>query len=92
MYFDEEPSDRGHVPRNERSPRRTPQTPRIAPEDNVPKGYSLQSMEPLRKWFCKGADMTSPAEYGAVLRQLEEDPPDIRQLNVNIREERWTNF
>ena len=48
-------------------------------------------MEPLREWFCKGADMTSPAEYEAALRQLEEDP-DIRQYNVNIREERWTNF
>ena len=22
----------------------------------------------------------------------EEDPPDIRQSNVNIREERWSNF
>ena len=49
-------------------------------------------MEPLRDWFCKGADMTSAAEYEAALVQLEEDPPDIRQHNVNIREERWTNF
>ena len=23
---------------------------------------------------------------------LEEDPPDSRQYNANIREERWTNF
>ena len=36
--------------------------------------------------------MTSAAEYEAALRQLENDPPDIRQYNVNIREERWTNF
>ena len=36
--------------------------------------------------------MTSAAEYEAALVQLEEDPPDIRQYNVNIREERWTNF
>ena len=38
------------------------------------------------------ADMTSAAEYEAALVQLEEDPPDIRQYNANIREERWTNF
>ena len=38
--------------------------------------------------------MTSPAEYEAALCQLllEEDPLDIRQFNVNIREERWTHF
>ena len=36
--------------------------------------------------------MTSPAEYEAALCQLEDDPPDIRQYNVNIKEERWTNF
>ena len=39
--------------------------------------------------------MTSSAEYEAALRQLEDDPPgppDIRQYNVNIKEERWTNF
>ena len=36
--------------------------------------------------------MMSPAEYEAALCQLENDPPDIRQYNVNIREERWTNF
>ena len=65
---------------------------RLHPEDNIPKGCSLQSIEPLREWFCKGADMTSPAEYEAALCQLEEDPPDIRQFNVNIREERRTHF
>ena len=47
---------------------------------------------PLREWFCKGADMTSPAEYEAALCQLEEDPPDIRQYYANIREERWIHF
>ena len=36
--------------------------------------------------------MTSATEYEAALCQLEDDPPDIRQHNVNIREERWTNF
>ena len=36
--------------------------------------------------------MTSPAEYEAALCQLEEDPPDIRQHNANIREERWSHF
>ena len=36
--------------------------------------------------------MTSAAEYEAALCQLEDDPPDIRQYKVNIREERWTNF
>ena len=36
--------------------------------------------------------MTSAAEYEAALCQLEDDPPDIRQYNVNIREERWTHF
>ena len=71
---------------------KTPSTPRIPSEDNVPKGCSLLSMEPLREWFCKGADMTSPAEYEVALCQLEEDLPDIRQHNDNIREERWTNF
>ena len=36
--------------------------------------------------------MTSPVEYEAALCQLEDDPPDIRQYNANIREERWTHF
>ena len=49
-------------------------------------------MEPLREWFCKGADTTSPAEYEAALCQIEQDHPDIRQYIVNIREERWTHF
>ena len=49
-------------------------------------------MEPLREWLCKGAETTSPAEYEAALCQLEEDPPDIRQYNANIREERWPHF
>ena len=58
-------------------------TPQIPPEDNVPRGCSLHSMEPLQEWFCKGADMTPPAEYEAALSQLEDDPPDIRQYNAN---------
>ena len=36
--------------------------------------------------------MTSAAEFEAALCQLEVDPPDIREYNVNIREERWTHF
>ena len=36
--------------------------------------------------------MTSPAEYEAALRQLEQDPPEIHQYNANIREERCTHF
>ena len=75
----------------ERLPPRINQS-RTPPEDQNPRGCSLHSMEPLREWFCKGADMTSAAEYEAALCQLEDDPPDIRQYNVNIREERWTNF
>ena len=62
--------------------------PRFFAEHSIPKGCSLQSMEPLRVWFCKRADMTSPAEYEATLCQLEEDPPDIRQVYAKIREER----
>ena len=73
------------------SPPRTNQH-KTPPEDQIPRGCSLHSIEPLRDWFCKGADMASAAEYEAALVQLEEDPPDIRQYNVNIREERWTNF
>ena len=83
---------RERFPNDERAtPPRTNQS-KTPPEDQVPKGCSLHSMEPLRDWFCKGADVTSAAEYEAALCQLEEDPPDIRQYNVNIREERWSNF
>ena len=81
-------SNRGHIPERNRATSHS----RVPQEDQVPRGCSLHSMEPLREWFCKGADMTSPAEYEAALCQLEDDPPDIRQYNVNIREERWTNF
>ena len=84
---------REHIPESNRaSPPRPSNNSRIPPEDQVPRGCSLHSTEPLREWFCKGADMTSPAEHKAALCQLEDDPPDIRQYNVNIREERWTNF
>ena len=45
--------------KGDRSPRTVDhqQEPRWHLENNVPKGCSLQ--------FCKGADMTSPAEYEA---------------------------
>ena len=49
-------------------------------------------MDPLQEWSCKGADITSPAEYEAALCQLEEYSPDICPYNDNIREERWTYF
>ena len=80
------PNDgRERIPSGERAtPLRTNQ-PKTPPEDQVPKGCSLHSMELLRDWFCKGADMTSAAEYEAALCQLEEDPPDIRQYNVEYR-------
>ena len=78
----------GHIPESNRASPRPPNNSRVPPEDQVPRGCSLHSMEPLREWFCKGADMTSPAEYEAALCQLEGDPPDIRQYNANIREER----
>ena len=48
-----------HIPENDRpSPPRSPNQPRIPPEHQVPRGCSLHSMEPLREWFCKGADVT----------------------------------
>ena len=86
------PDARERIPHVEGSTPPRVSYPRTPPEDQVPKGCSLHSMEPLREWFCKGADMTSAAEYEAALVQLEEEPPDIRQYNANIREERWTNF
>ena len=89
---DTSPKVEASVNRGNTLPPRLSNTPRTPPEDQVPRGCSLHSMEPLREWFCKGADMTSAAEYEAALCQLEDDPPDIRQYNVNIREERWTNF
>ena len=85
-------------PRRERLPEGTRESPprsrlhNIPPEDQNPRGCSLHSLEPLRDWFCKGADMTSASEFEASLCLLEEDPPDIRDYNVNIREERWTHF
>ena len=36
--------------------------------------------------------MTSASEFEASLCLQEEDPPDIRDYNANIREERWTHF
>ena len=67
--------------------------PKTPPEDQIPKGCSLhsygtvarmvlQGMEPLREWFCKGADMTSAAEYESALVQLEEEPPDVRHCRT----------
>ena len=66
-YIDDDIYRKGPIPENTGSTNRATPTPRIPPEDNVPRGCSLQSMEPLREWFCKGADVTSPAEYEAAL-------------------------
>ena len=41
-FDDDETHERGHIPGSARSQTRTPQTPRIPPEDNVYKGCSLQ--------------------------------------------------
>ena len=60
-FDDDDAYERGHIPESVRSHTRTPQTSQIPPEDNVPRACSLHSMEPLREWFCKGADMTSRA-------------------------------
>ena len=46
---------------------------------SVPEDVLCNPWNLLREWFCKGADMTSPAECEAAWCQLEEDPPDIRQ-------------
>ena len=57
---------REHIPENDSpSPPRLSNSHRTPPEDHIPKGCSLHSMEPLREWFCKGADMTSAVEYGS---------------------------
>ena len=86
------------APRRERLPDGTRESPlrsrqnNTPPEDQNPRGCSLHSMEPLRDWFCRGADVTSASEFEASLCQLEDDPPDIREYNANIREERWTHF
>ena len=91
-YFDLDSPRRERLPDNNReSPPRTRQA-NTPPEDHNPRGCSLHSMEPLRDWFCRGADMTSASEFEASLCKLEEDPPDIREYNANIREERWTHF
>ena len=76
------------LPRRESLPdphRETPPRSRqnnLPPEDHNPRGCSLHSMEPLRDWFCRGADMTSASEFEASLCQLEENPPDIREYNA----------
>ena len=86
------------TPRRERLPASTRESPprirqnNTPPEDQNPRGCSLHSMEPLREWFCRGADVTSAFEFEAALCQLEDEPPDIREYNANIREERWTHF
>ena len=59
------------APRRERLPDGTRETPprsrqnNTPPEDQNPRGCSLHSMEPLRDWFCRGADMTSASEFEA---------------------------
>ena len=91
-YHDLDPPRRDRLPEGTRESPPRQKLHNTPPEDQNPRGCSLHSMEPLRDWFCKGADMTSASEFEACLCQLEEDPPDIRDYNVNIREERWTHF
>ena len=57
----------------------------------MPTGCSVTSIEPLRQWFWRGAYMTSPLEVEAAVTRLEREPPEIREINDDIREERWTN-
>ena len=64
--------DRERLPHVEKSTPPKTNYPKTPPEDQVSRGCSLHSMDPLREWFCKGADMTSAAEYEASLMQLEE--------------------
>ena len=91
-FYDLDPPRRERLPEGTReSPPRTRQN-NTPPEDQNPRGCSLHSMEPLRDWFCRGADMTSASEFEASLRLLEENPSDIREYNANIGEERWTHF
>ena len=54
-------------------------TPQIPPEDNVPRGCSLHSVEPSREWFCKEADHLQSMKLLCV------------SLKMN-REERWTHL
>ena len=91
-YHDLDPPRRERLPEGTRESPPRPRLHNTPPEDQNPRGCSLHSLEPLRDWFCKGADMTSASEFEASLCLLEEDPPDIRDYNVNIREERWTHF
>ena len=49
---------REHIPENSRpSPPRPSNQSRTPPEDQVPRGCSLRSMEPLPEWFCRGYDI-----------------------------------
>ena len=96
VYFDEPGDQAGHTPRIESPPNRPQQNRPPSTPESLQKTMYLrgahESTEPLHEWFCKGADMTSPAKYEAALYQLEEYPPDICQYNDNIRDERWTHF
>ena len=61
-YHDLDPPRRERLPEGTReSPPRNRQS-NTPPEDQNPRGCSLHSMEPLRDWFCRGADMTSASE------------------------------
>ena len=53
VRFDDEECEREHIPVYERSPSRVPLITQIPPEDSMPKGCSLQSIEPLRNGSAK---------------------------------------
>ena len=55
-FSDDDAYEGGHIPESARSQTRTPLASNIPPEDYVPRGCSVHSMEPLREWFCKGAE------------------------------------
>ena len=87
-YHDLDPQRRERLPEGTRESPPRPRLYNTPPEEQNPRGCSLHSMEPLRDWFCKGADMTSASEFEACLCQLEEDPPDIRDYNNNEHKRR----
>ena len=91
-YHDLDPPRRERLPESTRkSPPRIRQN-NTPPEDQNPRGCSLHSMEPLRDWFCKGADMTSASEFEASLRLLEDNPPDIKGLQCKYKGRKVDSF
>ena len=55
-YHDLDPPRRERLPEGTRESTPTTRQNNIPPEDQNPRGCSLHSLEPLRDWFCRGAD------------------------------------